>query len=71
MIIMSNVFRGRVLAMKPARVVFTQHIMGRPMSAPFDVERQTHVLKKALDLLESAREPETTLLLPEKYRVVR
>ena len=57
--------------MKPARVVFTQHIMGRPLSAPFDVERQTHVLRTALDMLETATGPETTLLLPETYRVVK
>lgn len=68
-IIMSNVFRGRTLAMKPARVLFTPNIMGRPVSAPFDTERQRHVLQEALKLLETAKKPETTLLLPEPYRV--
>ena len=68
-IVMSNVFRGRTLAMKPARVIFTQHIMGRPLSAPFDTERQAYVLGEVLKLLEGATEPETTLLLPDKYRV--
>lgn len=67
-IVMSNVFRGRVLAMKPARVLFTRHIMGRPLGAPFDVERQAHVLRESLRLLETATEPETALLLPDVYR---
>ncbi len=68
-IVMSNVFRGRVNVMRPARVLFTKHIMGRPLSAPDDTERQTHVLREALKLLESATGPETTLLLPEPYRI--
>lgn len=68
-IVMSNVFRGRVLVMKPARVLFTQHIMGRPISAPHDKVRQDHVLREALKLLESAKQPETTVLLPDRYRV--
>lgn len=55
--------------MKPSRVVLTQHIMGRPMSAPFDQERQSHVLREALRLLETAKGPETAVLLTEKYRV--
>ena len=66
---MSNVFRGRVTVMKPARTVFTKHVMGRPMGAPFDVERQSHVLREALKMLEAASEPETSVVLPERYRV--
>jgi hypothetical protein len=66
---MSAVYRGRTLAMKPARVVLTRHPMARPLSAPFDTERQRHVLGKALGLLESATEPCTVLEVPEKYRV--
>ena len=69
MIIMSNVFRGRTLAQKPARVVFTKHIMGRPISAPFDRERQLHVVREALGLLERATGPESYVLLPDDYRV--
>ncbi len=68
-IIQSNVYRGRVVVMKPARVVYTKHPMGRPMSAPFDKERQTHVLREALKMLEAATEPETSVILPEAYRV--
>jgi hypothetical protein len=64
-IVMSNVFRGRVFVMKPVRVLFTQHIMGRPLSAPHDSERQTYVLREALKLLVSAKRPETTLMLPD------
>jgi hypothetical protein len=67
-IIMSNVFRGRTLAMNPARVLFTPHLMGRPVSAPFDTERQRHVVREGLRLLETAEKPGTTLLLPEPYR---
>ncbi len=68
-IVMSNVFRGRILAQKPSRVLFTKHIMGRPISAPFDVERQTYVVREALKLLETAEQPETTIVLPDGYRV--
>ena len=66
---MSNTYRGRTLAMKPSRAVFTKHLMGRPLGAPHDAERQTHVLREALKLLETAKGPESTLLLPEPYRI--
>ena len=66
---MSAVYRGRTLAMKPARVVLTRHPMARPLSAPFDADRQRQVLGTALGLLESATEPCTVVELPEKYRV--
>lgn len=69
MIIMSNVFRGRVVVQKPSRTVFTKNIMGRPMSAPWDVERQTYVLREALNMLDIATKGETRLLLPEAYRL--
>lgn len=68
---MSNVFRGRVVVQKPSRTVFTKNIMGRPISAPFDVERQTYVLREALKMLETATEGETSVLLPESYRVAK
>lgn len=68
-VVMSNVFRGRVLKMKLARILFTEHVMGRPFSAPHDVERQMHVLREALALLESATEAESTVRLPDPYRV--
>ena len=55
--------------MKPARTVFTQHIMGRPISAPWDTERQAHVVREALKLLETATKPETSIILPDRYRV--
>jgi hypothetical protein len=70
-IIMSNVYRGRVLAMKPARVVFTRHIMGRPLSAPFDKERQMKVLREALRLLEAAEGPGSVVEMEERYRVAK
>ena len=55
--------------MKHARTVFTQHIMGRPISAPWDTERQAHVVREALKLLETATKPETSIILPDRYRV--
>lgn len=66
---MSSVFRGRVLAMQPARAVFTRHIMARPLSAPFDVERQNKVLREALRLLETAKGPGSVVEMEERYRV--
>ena len=68
-IIMSSVFRGSVLPMKPARILMTRHVMGRPLSAPHDTERQKHVLSAALNLLETATGPCTVVELPEPYRV--
>ena len=69
MIIQANSYRGRVVVMKPPRVVYTKHLMGRPLGAPFDVERQTHVLREALKMLETATKPETSIVLPEMYRL--
>ena len=51
-IAMSDVFRDRVEAMRPPRVLLTPNPMGRPIAAPFDEERQRDVLRAALALLE-------------------
>ncbi|MBI3994209.1 MAG: hypothetical protein HY342_13125 [Candidatus Lambdaproteobacteria bacterium] len=67
-IVMVRAFLPRVAAMKPPRVVVTRHIMGRPMGAPHDAERQRQVLHAALDLLVSARQNGSILELPEPYR---
>ncbi len=68
MTVMSGVFRARVEAMKVPRVLMTRHVMGRPISAPHDVERQRHVLTEAFSLLERATEGSTFVELLEPYR---
>ena len=67
-IAMSAVFRGRTLAMNPARVVLTRHIMGRPMGAPGNSARQRQVTIEALKLLETATGPCSIVELKEPYR---
>ena len=67
-IIMSSVFRDRTVGMSPARVLLTPHPMGRPLSAPFDVEKQLAVLKAGLDLLETAGAVGTVVEYPDVYR---
>ena len=64
-IIMSAVFRDRAEAMNPARILLTPNPMGRPVSAPFDVERQRSVLEAGLELLESATVGGTVIEYPE------
>lgn len=65
---MSGVFKDRVVPMIPARVLLTPHPMGRPLSAPFDVEKQRAVLMAGLNLLETAVESGTVVDYPEVYR---
>ena len=65
---MSSVFRDRTVGMSPARVLLTPHPMGRPLSAPFDVEKQLAVLKAGLDLLETAGAVGTVVEYPDVYR---
>lgn len=67
-IVMVRAFLPRIAAMKPPRVVVTRHVMGRPLGAPHDVERQGAVLRAALGLLAEARGNGTVLELPEPYR---
>ena len=67
-VIMSEVFKNRVTAMNPARILLTPHPMGRPLSAPFDIEKQRGVLEAGLSLLESATEGGTVVEYPEPYK---
>jgi hypothetical protein len=68
---MSTVFKDRTAAMNPARILLTPHPMGRPLSAPHDVEKQRAVLKAGLELLESATEGGTVVEYGEPYRTGR
>ena len=67
-IIMSSVFKDRTAAMNPARILLTPHPMGRPLSAPFDSEKQKDVLKVGLGLLESATSGGTIVEYEKPYR---
>ncbi len=66
---MARPFRPRLEAMRAPRLLVTRHIMGRPLGAPWDTERQRRVILAALDLLASAKENRTVVELPEPYRV--
>jgi len=61
-------FRHHAERMRLPRVVVTRHLLGRPLGAPHDVDRQRHVLRTALNLLDHAREGGTIVDLPEPYR---
>ncbi len=63
-------FEARLRAMALARVVLTPHLMGRPLGAPGDSERQRATLRAALDLLERATEAGTIVRMPGAYRPV-
>jgi hypothetical protein len=65
---MSTVFKDRTAAMNPARILLTPHPMGRPLSAPFDVERQRAVLMAGQDLLNTATTGGTVVEYDEPYR---
>ena len=67
-IIMSRVFKHRTAAMNPARTLLTPHPMGRPLSAPFDSEKQKDVLKAGFGLLESATSGGTIVEYEKPYR---
>ncbi len=66
---MARAFRQRLEAMRAPRVLVTRHIMGRPLGAPWDTERQRNVILAALGLLSSAQANGTIVELPEAYRV--
>ncbi len=47
-----------------ARLVFTDFPLGNPCGRPFDAEMQRSIVATGLELLESAREPGTTVQTP-------
>lgn len=61
-------FRHHAEQMKLPRVLVTRHIMGRPVGAPNDAERQREVVEAALSLLEEADAPVTIRELDAPYR---
>lgn len=61
-------FRHQAEFLKPPRVLITQHLLGRTLGAPGDMERQRSVVRSALQLLESATVPGTFVELDEPYR---
>ena len=66
-IIAVKAFQPRLEAMKVPRLVLTHHLMGRPLGAPGDDERQHAVLVAALRLLETATQGGTVIELPDPY----
>lgn len=61
-------FRHQAHWLKLPRTLVTQHILGRTVGAPGDVERQRAVTLAALRLLETAPAPATVAEFPEPYR---
>jgi hypothetical protein len=49
------------------RFVFTDFPLGNPCGKPYDVEMQRAIVAMALDLLESARLPRTTVQTPFRW----
>jgi hypothetical protein len=62
-------FRLRLESMTPPRVLITPHLMGRPLGAPGDRNRQRTAIEAALGLLERAEQPGTFVELPGRYQV--
>ncbi len=58
-IISTAVFLPRLTAQRPARLLLTRSLMGRPLGTPGDRLRQQNVLNAAIDLLTSATAGET------------
>jgi hypothetical protein len=50
-----------------ARLYFTDFPLGSPLGEPFDADMQRRVVAGALDLLESATGPRTTVEAPDKW----
>ena len=46
------------------RFVFTDFPLGSPCGEPFDVDMQHRIVGEALDLLETATQPRTTVTMP-------
>jgi hypothetical protein len=66
--IVTKAFEHRTREMKVPRTLVVKHLLGRPMGAAHDVERQRRVLNAALALFESAISNATIEELPDPYR---
>ncbi len=66
--IMTKAFSHRATEMMLPRTLVVRHLLGRPMGAAHDVERQARVLDAALALAESATTVGTVVELPDPYR---
>ncbi|MEE4352214.1 MAG: hypothetical protein V2J25_05020 [Desulfatiglans sp.] len=50
-----------------ARFVFSDFPLGNPCGEPFNADMQLKIVSMALDLLETAKEPRTTVQTPFKW----
>ncbi len=50
-----------------ARLVFTDFPLGNPCGEPWDADMQRRIVGMALDVLETATEPRTTLVAPFEW----
>ena len=50
-----------------ARFLFSDFPLGNPCGKPYDAEMQRAIVAMALDLLESARQPRTTVQTPFRF----
>jgi hypothetical protein len=67
-VVLVRAFRHVAEDMRLPRALVTRHLMGRPLGAPGDTERQRRVLLAALQLLEEATEGGTIVEFPDPYR---
>jgi hypothetical protein len=67
-VIASATFAGRLEPMRVPRLLLTPFLMGRPLGAPHDEERQLDVLRAGLDLLETAVSAPTIFHYPHSFR---
>jgi hypothetical protein len=61
-------FAERLAPMQIPRLLLTPFLMGRPLGAPHDGERQLDVLRMGLDLLETAVSAPTVVYYPHPFR---
>ena len=59
---------GRLAPMQVPRLLLTPFLMGRPLGAPHDGERQLDVLHAGLRLLETAVAAPTIIHYPDPFR---
>jgi hypothetical protein len=59
-ILATDVFEARLLAMTPARTLLTPYVMGQPVGPPGEKDLQKRAVVAALELLPSARDAGTS-----------